>query len=114
MTPPFSGSLASVSGLITLASEATIPATDEGLRRGAAGDAPWPRARGSHQLDLLGRGRNGPDTAARRAHPRLDHPPDRGRAGRRRGALVHARAAPRRGRGVPDIDDAGGAGDRRV
>src|SRR5437016_12481910 len=34
MTPPFSGSLASVDGLITLASEATIPATDEGLLRG--------------------------------------------------------------------------------
>jgi branched-chain amino acid aminotransferase len=31
---PFSGSLASVDGAITLASEATIPATDEGLLRG--------------------------------------------------------------------------------
>jgi branched-chain amino acid aminotransferase len=34
MSPPFSASLASVDGLITLASEATIPATDEGLIRG--------------------------------------------------------------------------------
>jgi branched-chain amino acid aminotransferase len=34
MSPPFSASLASVDGLITLASEATIPATDEGLLRG--------------------------------------------------------------------------------
>lgn len=34
MLPPFSGSLASLDGLITLASEATIPATDEGLLRG--------------------------------------------------------------------------------
>jgi len=32
--PPFSGSLASIDGAITLASEATIPATDEGLLRG--------------------------------------------------------------------------------
>jgi branched-chain amino acid aminotransferase len=32
--PPFSGSLASVDGAITLAHEATIPATDEGLLRG--------------------------------------------------------------------------------
>jgi branched-chain amino acid aminotransferase len=31
---PFSGSLASIDGLITLASEAMIPATDEGLLRG--------------------------------------------------------------------------------
>jgi branched-chain amino acid aminotransferase len=34
MSPPFSASLASVDGLVTLASEATIPATDEGLLRG--------------------------------------------------------------------------------
>jgi len=34
MSPPFSASLASVDGLITLASEATIPAADEGLLRG--------------------------------------------------------------------------------
>jgi branched-subunit amino acid aminotransferase/4-amino-4-deoxychorismate lyase len=34
MTPAFSASLASVDGLITLASEAMIPATDEGLLRG--------------------------------------------------------------------------------
>src|SRR2546421_3081176 len=34
MTPPFSASLASVDGQITLASEAMIPATDEGLLRG--------------------------------------------------------------------------------
>src|SRR5438270_11491134 len=34
MTPAFSGSLASVDGQITLASEAMIPATDEGLLRG--------------------------------------------------------------------------------
>ena len=34
MHSPFSGSLASVDGAITLASEATIPATDEGLLRG--------------------------------------------------------------------------------
>ncbi len=34
MQPSFSGSLASVDGAITLASEATIPATDEGLLRG--------------------------------------------------------------------------------
>ncbi len=34
MQPPFSGSLASVDGAITLASEATIPASDEGLLRG--------------------------------------------------------------------------------
>jgi branched-chain amino acid aminotransferase len=34
MSPPFTGSLASVDGLITLASEATIPALDEGLLRG--------------------------------------------------------------------------------
>ncbi len=34
MTPQFSGSLASVDGSITLASAATIPATDEGLLRG--------------------------------------------------------------------------------
>ena len=34
MSPPFSASLASIDGLITLASEATIPATDEGLLRG--------------------------------------------------------------------------------
>src|SRR5438105_9521 len=34
MTPQFSGSLASVDGLITLASEAKIPATDPGLLRG--------------------------------------------------------------------------------
>ena len=34
MNPPFSGSLASVDGAITLASGATIPATDEGLLRG--------------------------------------------------------------------------------
>jgi branched-chain amino acid aminotransferase len=34
MSPPFSASLASVDGLITLASEAMIPATDEGLIRG--------------------------------------------------------------------------------
>ena len=34
MGPRFSASLASVDGLITLASEATIPATDEGLLRG--------------------------------------------------------------------------------
>src|SRR2546423_1055397 len=31
MTPAFSASLASVDGVITLASEAVIPATDEGL-----------------------------------------------------------------------------------
>ena len=34
MSPTFSGCLASVDGAITLASEATIPATDEGLLRG--------------------------------------------------------------------------------
>jgi branched-chain amino acid aminotransferase len=34
MTPAFSASLASVDGLITLASEAMIPASDEGLLRG--------------------------------------------------------------------------------
>lgn len=34
MTPQFTGSLASVDGSITLASAATIPATDEGLLRG--------------------------------------------------------------------------------
>ena len=34
MTPAFSASLASVDGVITLASEAVIPATDEGLLRG--------------------------------------------------------------------------------
>src|SRR5205823_3423450 len=34
VTPSFSGSLASVDGAITLASAATIPATDEGLLRG--------------------------------------------------------------------------------
>lgn len=34
MPPPFSGSLASVDGAITLASTASIPATDEGLLRG--------------------------------------------------------------------------------
>ena len=34
LSPRFSGSLASVDGEITLASEATIPATDEGLLRG--------------------------------------------------------------------------------
>ena len=34
MSPPFSASLASIDGLITLASEAMIPATDEGLLRG--------------------------------------------------------------------------------
>jgi branched-chain amino acid aminotransferase len=34
VSPPFSGSLASVDGAITLASAATIPATDEGLLRG--------------------------------------------------------------------------------
>src|SRR5438477_8590737 len=34
MSPPFTASLASVDGRITLASEATIPATDEGLLRG--------------------------------------------------------------------------------
>jgi branched-chain amino acid aminotransferase len=34
MNPQFSGSLASVDGMITLASEATIPASDEGLLRG--------------------------------------------------------------------------------
>src|SRR5207302_4468192 len=34
MSPPFSASLASVDGQITLASEAMIPATDEGLLRG--------------------------------------------------------------------------------
>jgi len=34
VTPQFSGSLASVDGSITLASAATIPATDEGLLRG--------------------------------------------------------------------------------
>jgi branched-chain amino acid aminotransferase len=34
VSPPFSGSLASVDGAITLASEAVIPATDEGLLRG--------------------------------------------------------------------------------
>src|SRR5438067_8256172 len=34
MSPPFTASLASGDGLITLASEATIPATDEGLLRG--------------------------------------------------------------------------------
>ena len=34
MSPQFSGSLASVDGMITLASEATIPASDEGLLRG--------------------------------------------------------------------------------
>jgi branched-chain amino acid aminotransferase len=34
MSPPFSASLASVDGSVTLASEAMIPATDEGLLRG--------------------------------------------------------------------------------
>ncbi len=34
MSPPFSGCLASIDGGITLASEARIPATDEGLLRG--------------------------------------------------------------------------------
>src|SRR5438270_4159041 len=34
MSPQFSASLASVDGLITLASAATIPASDEGLLRG--------------------------------------------------------------------------------
>src|SRR2546430_6855974 len=34
MAPAFSASLASVDGLITIASEALIPATDEGLLRG--------------------------------------------------------------------------------
>src|SRR5437763_15163511 len=34
MSPPFTASLASVDGRITLASEATISATDEGLLRG--------------------------------------------------------------------------------
>ena len=34
VTPQFSASLASVDGAVTLASEATVPATDEGLLRG--------------------------------------------------------------------------------
>jgi branched-chain amino acid aminotransferase len=34
VSPQFSGSLASVDGLVTLASEAKIPATDPGLLRG--------------------------------------------------------------------------------
>ena len=36
-----------------------------GLRRGAAGDAARPRARGPDQLDLLGQGRRAADAAAR-------------------------------------------------
>ncbi len=44
-----------------------------GLRRGAAGHAARPGAGGADELDLLGQGRRAADTAARRAHPRLDH-----------------------------------------
>ena len=49
------------------------------------------------------------DAAARRAHPRLDHPRDRDRGHGRGRALVHARRTARSGRGVPGLDDARGA-----
>ena len=58
------------------------------LRRGAAGHPARPRARGADQLDLLGQGRCGADAAAGRAHPRLDHPPDRDRGGGRRASAA--------------------------
>ena len=44
--------------------------------------------------------------AARRAHPRLDHPRDRDRGHGRGRALVHARRTARSGRGVSRLDDA--------
>ena len=75
-----------------------------------------PRARGPHELDLLDQGRRAADPAARRAHPGVDHPRAGDRGHRRRRALVHARGAARRRRGVPGLDDARGAadlGDRR-
>ena len=79
-----------------------------GVRRGAARHPARPRARGADELDLLGQGRRAADAAARRAHPRLDHPRDRDRGHGRRRALVHARGAARRRRGVPGLDDARG------
>ena len=73
------------------------------LRRGAAGHAARPRARGPDVVVLLGRGRRALHAAARGPHPRLDHP--RAAAGGVRGrASARARSttcAPPRRRSSP-------------
>ncbi len=84
-----------------------------GVRRGAAGDASRPGARGADELDLLGQRRRASDTAALRSHPRVDHAGAGDRRVRRDRASVHARGPVRRRRGVPRLDRPRGPADRR-
>ena len=63
-------------------------AREQRLRRGAAGHAARPRARGADELDLLGQRRRAAHAAAGRAHPRLDHPGAGDRGDRRARSAV--------------------------